>query len=107
MAQKKIPSRVKREIALYIKKLKKEKLPIERAILFGSYAKRTQKKWSDIDLCIVSTRFKDPLRAMQYLWSQRLPKYQIRIEPVGFHPKDFSNSYDSLIQEIKKTGIEL
>ncbi|MDO8582111.1 MAG: hypothetical protein Q7S16_04545 [bacterium] len=63
--------------------------------------------WSDIDLCILSRKFKEPMRAMQYLWSKRNSTHDIRIEPVGFHPKDFNDDmYDSLIQQIKKTGIE-
>ena len=82
-------------------------MPIEKIILYGSYAKGTQTKWSDIDLCIVSKKFTKPMQAMQYLWSKRNTKHEIRIEPVGFHPKDFQgDSYDSLIRQIKDTGIE-
>lgn len=106
MARKTIPKKVKQELRPYIARLKKEKLPIEKVIVFGSYAKGTENPWSDIDVCIVSPRFTQPMRAMQYLWSKREKKYSIRIEPLGFHPNDFYDTYDTLIQEIKKTGIE-
>lgn len=107
MARKKIPAKVKYEIDTYLKALRREKLPIEKVIIYGSYAKGAQTKSSDIDLCILSKNFTQPMRAMQYLWSKRNTNHTIRIEPVGFHPKDFQDdSYDSLIQQIRMTGIE-
>lgn len=106
MARKTIPQKVKKELRPYIARLKKEKLPIEKVIVFGSYAKGTEHSWSDIDVCIVSSHFTKPMDAMQYLWSKRVKKHSIRIEPLGFHPNDFLDTYDTLIQEIKNTGIE-
>lgn len=108
MVKKAIPKKVKEEIEEYVKVLKEDNLPISKIILFGSYAKGTQKKWSDIDLCIVSPKFKNASSAMQYLWLKReIRDIDYAIEPVGFNPKDFSDRYDSLIHEIKKTGIQI
>jgi len=74
-------------------------------ILFGSYAKGEQRKWSDIDLCIISSKFKDSFEAMHYL-SLKSNKINTIIEPHPYHPHDFVNE-DPLVWEIKKTGIDI
>jgi predicted nucleotidyltransferase len=85
----------------------KEKLPIERAFLFGSHAKKKARQWSAIDVCIISPKFRDRCHAIDYLWKRRRDKdVEHGIEPVGFHPKDFIDE-DPLAWEIKTTGIEI
>lgn len=107
MARKKIPKEVEKEIAEYVANLKKDRLPIKKVILFGSYAKGKQRRWSDIDVCVVSPRFKNPWKAMEYLWLKReISNSRYAIEPIGFSPKDFREG-SSLIDEIKQTGIEI
>ncbi len=106
MAQRKIPQRVKKEILDYVRILRDDNLPIDSVILFGSYAKGTQHRWSDIDVCIVSPDFTDAFDALQYLWRKRSERYGSRVEPVGFHPRDFKDE-TSLVHEIKKTGIRV
>ena len=88
----------------YIGELERNKIPIEKAILFGSYAKGHANAESDIDVALVSEvfsgdRFEDrrkiiPLRR----------KIDNRIEPLPFKPEDFEND-GILVEEIKKTGI--
>lgn len=107
MVKKRILKKVKKEIDEYVEILKKDKLPIEKVILFGSFAKGTQHKWSDIDLCIVSPKFKDAFKALQYLWLKREKDSGLTIEPVGFSPEDIKDKYNSLISEIRRTGIEI
>lgn len=106
MAQRTIPKKVKKEIAQYVAGLRKDGLPIESVILFGSYAKGSQHQWSDIDICIVSPKFGDAFDALQYLWRMRADHVGSRVEPVGFHPRDFKDD-TSLIHEIKKNGIRI
>ena len=64
MAQKRIPEKVKKEVEEYIEALRAEDLPIQAVYLFGSYAKGTAHQWSDIDLCIISPKFKRPLSSV-------------------------------------------
>ena len=90
----------------YIQTLRQDALPVEQIVLFGSYAKGTQHKWSDIDLCIISPKFRNSWKATQYLWSKRLHDNGLTIEPVGFTKQDFQQP-SSLIEEIKKTGIKI
>jgi len=107
MAKRKIPKEINKQIIKYIDILKRDKLPIKKVVLYGSFAKGKQTKWSDIDLCIISPKFKDAYYAMQYLLSKTITTPSHPIEPVGFSPKDFQDKYGSLINEIKTTGIEI
>lgn len=108
MAREKInPRHVRRFAKEYIYYLKKKHhLPVEQAYLFGSYSKGKQRKWSDIDVCIISKKFKryDPL---EYLWVRRRDIDIDRgIEPYGIHPDDFVDE-NPIAYEVKKHGISL
>ena len=105
MAQKRIPKSVTAQIRNYARTLREDNLPISRMVLFGSYAKGTQRRYSDIDLCVISSRFRDSFEALQYLWRKK-GREHINIEPVGFSPKDFREG-SSLINEIKRHGIRV
>ena len=107
MAKKAIPQKVKKEIKCYLDTLKADKLFIQSVFLFGSQARGTQRKGSDIDLCIISPKFENASDALQYLWSKRkIYDVNYTIEPIGFSPREFREN-SSLISEIKKTGIEI
>lgn len=103
-------SQIKKIIKDYIELLKQDKLPIEKVILFGSRAKGKARRWSDIDLCIISPRFTDQLKALQYLLSKahevELQDMETAIEPVGYTSSSFTDE-DPLVWEIKKTGMIL
>ena len=112
MVRKKIPAKIRKNVNQYLTALRRDKLPIKEAILFGSFAKGKQKKWSDIDICIVSTKFKNRSDAISYLWRK---KHEMRddailkdhdLEPIGYNPKDFINE-DPLVWEIKNYGIRI
>jgi predicted nucleotidyltransferase len=40
-----------------LKELSRIGVPVKHAILFGSYAKETNHKWSDIDLIVISDKY--------------------------------------------------
>jgi predicted nucleotidyltransferase len=90
----------------YLEELKRNHIPVQQAILFGSYANGNSREESDIDIAVISTaftgdRFDDrrkivPLRR----------KIDNRIEPIPFRPEDF-NEGGILADVIKKTGIIL
>jgi uncharacterized protein len=98
-----LPKKIRKNIKDYITVLKADKIPIQKVFVFGSQAKGTTHKWSDIDVCVVSPRFKNSFDALNYLLKK---SYEIDapIEPHPYHPKDFVNE-DPLVWEIKKTGI--
>ena len=106
MVKKRIPKKIKRVVRNYVERLiREEKLPVKKVILYGSRAKGTQGKNSDIDICIISPKFKDVLKAIEFLLIQRKKEEVMAgLEPVGFSEKDFKEG-SSLIEEIKRTGV--
>jgi len=107
MAKRTIPKKVKKEINKFIKVLRKDNLPIDKVFLFGSYAKGKQHKWSDVDVCVISPKFKNTWAAMRYLWQRRPSDKLCAIEPVGLSPKDFDDEFSTLVKEIKNHGIRV
>ncbi len=108
MAQKTINQTAVKDYAReYVEYLQTQHhLPIEQAYLYGSYAKKKQRPWSDIDVCIVSKKFSrtDPL---EYLWTRRREiDIERGIEPYGMAPADFVDLHP-VANEIKQTGITL
>jgi uncharacterized protein len=84
---------------------KEENLPIKKVIVFGSHAKGLAQKWSDIDVCIISPKFKNTQKALEFLWTKRKKKEVLDgLEPIGFTEEDFKKS-SGIIEEIKKTGV--
>ena len=104
--KKKLTKKVRSEVLKYLSILKKDNLPIQKAFIYGSYAKGTPTKWSDIDVCIVSQKFTNTWKAIEYLWSRRPFDLNYTIEPIGFSSRDFHDG-SPLVDEIKKTGIEI
>jgi predicted nucleotidyltransferase len=108
MALRNIDPKVVRRFAKeYVDYLQNEYgLPVEQAYLFGSFAKHTQRDWSDIDVCVVSPKFKrtDPLA---YLWTRRRDiDIERGIEPYGIDPDDFVEM-NPIAHEVKTYGVPL
>ncbi len=87
--------------------LARNKIPISRAILFGSYAKGLEQAFSDIDVALVSeefsgNRFWDIEKVIPFIRSLN-PLFEIH----PFRPEDFLDTDNSFIEEIISTGIEV
>lgn len=107
MANGKLPKKVLKEVQDYIQILKTDRLPITSVYVFGSYARGKQRKDSDIDVCVISPKFKNSWNALVYLRRKAPSHLGWIIEPLGFSPKDFRDRYSSLIAEIKRHGIKV
>ena len=104
MVKKTIINKLKR----FRKLLEKEGIPVEKLILFGSQARGTAHKDSDIDVCVISPIFgKDPITEkfkLLYLG----PQIDTRIQAVPFSTKDFlKNKISPLLHEIRQEGIDI
>jgi predicted nucleotidyltransferase len=95
-------------IKKFIKALKQEGIPVERVILYGSYAREKMRPDSDIDVAVVSKNFgKDRVEEGMTLF-RIAGKIDPRLEPVPISSDSFENdTWIPLIYEIKKKGIEL
>jgi predicted nucleotidyltransferase len=78
---------------------------IDGAYLYGSYAKGTSNKWSDIDIAIISPDFSDDLFAERLTLMQLAASIDDRIEPKPFKAELFDRN-DPLVDEIQKNGIQ-
>jgi len=90
----------------FLDKLNEIGIDIEAAYLYGSYVKRKQHKWSDIDVVIISSDFSEDRFDERVRLTMIASEIDDRIEPVPFRPEDFIDE-DPLVWEIKKTGIPL
>ena len=101
-----LPAKVKNTLDRYLQALERGNIPIQQAILFGSYARGNSHEWSDIDIALVSDIFagnrmddKDKIRAITLSVSSEL-------EVIAFAPQDFTPQ-NPFVKEILKTGIQL
>ena len=84
-------------------------MPIDRAFLFGSYAKGLPYEWSDVDVCFFSDYFegRDSIDIGMSLLDaayQYLP--EIVIEPHTFSTRELDND-NPFVKEVLRTGREL
>ena len=95
-----------REIARkFIIFLKNNNFNIEKAYLFGSYAKGRVTENSDIDLAVVFRELEDSFDMQVQLMKMRR-KIDTRIEPHPFLESDFDDS-NPFVHEILHTGLEI
>lgn len=101
--------KIKPVIKVYLKELKKKIKP-QKVILFGSYARGTANKDSDIDLVILSDDFKKISfdKRLDLLIDARehqlTRKYAMDI--FGYTPKEYAQASTlTTLGEIKETGI--
>lgn len=80
-------------------------LDVRKAYIFGSYAKGTQRKESDIDIAVVFGHMDDFFEMQMELFRRRR-NIDLRIEPHPFDMDDFSEN-NPIAAEIMNTGIEI
>lgn len=95
-----------KDVKKYIGMLKKHGIPIQKALLFGSWSRGSAGEESDVDVALISTvftgdRFLDrrkivPLRR----------KINNKIEPMPFNPQTFDMG-GNLVDEIIRHGEEI
>ena len=107
MATKPIKKEIKKIVQQYRLKVKNAGIPIEKMIIFGSYARGNARKDSDIDICVVSPELgKDEIAEASKLNFLRW-KLDNRIEAHPVSSKDFKSTATPFISEVKKYGVEV
>jgi predicted nucleotidyltransferase len=104
MAQ--VPHEIIDIINKFVLEAKLENVTIEKAILFGSYAKGSNKEFSDIDLAIVSKDF----QGIRFYDNEKIARSAIRssidLETHPFRPEDFTED-NPFVKEILAHGIRI
>lgn len=89
----------------YLEELRQQGIRVNKAYLFGSYAKGKVWEGSDLDICVISSSFGKDYNRDKMLLNKASIRVNLLIEPVAYSPEDFANKYDSLAEEIKRFGI--
>lgn len=101
MLKKRIKN-VKKLVKDFIKLLE---IPVEQVILFGSYAKGTERDWSDIDIVVVSPAFHGGTKEDYLLLCRAARKITPQIEAIPLRPKDLKEYENGdFIDEILSSG---
>lgn len=103
----KIPENIRDVVEDYLNELSNE-IQIDKAILFGSYAKGNYDIDSDIDLAIFSDSFKDMdrIESIKYLLKKARKFRGVDLQPISFTKQDYEERM-GIVEEVIKTGIEL
>lgn len=96
-----------RIVKKFVLEVKKNGIPVSDAYLFGSYAKGNPKKWSDIDVCVISSAFEKDRTDEMVKLNTIGSKVDLRIEAVPFRAEDLDDPYDTLSSEVRKYGIKI
>jgi len=83
----------------------KSKYDLQKAILFGSFAKGTNHDDSDIDIALIINNMDNSLETQFQLMKLRR-KIDLRIEPHPFDSSEFVIS-NPVVNEILKNGLEI
>lgn len=92
----------------YIADVKKV-MPIDKAYMYGSYAKGTQKEDSDVDICFFSDAFasKRTIDVLPRLLGLSRKYYMdIDIDPRAFPTSELDND-NPFVKEVLRTGFEI
>ncbi|MFH0995366.1 MAG: nucleotidyltransferase domain-containing protein [Pseudomonadota bacterium] len=93
-----------KDIRRYIAVLQENGIPVERVILFGSWAKENQTEDSDIDIAVVSMAFSgDRFQDRRKVVPLRRT-INTRIEPMPFNSRSFDEG-GILVDEIIRYGV--
>jgi predicted nucleotidyltransferase len=88
----------------------KKKIPVQKVILFGSYANGTPKPTSDIDVAVISPKFSrmNELERIKLLLdcAHRIKcELPVDIETFGYTPEEYEKAtYFDFLGVIKNTG---
>ncbi len=101
-----IPGEVMDKLRRFLNLITKDGIRLEKAILFGSYAKGNPGKWSDLDIALVSKDFS----GIGFYDCKKINPFIIkvdsRIEPHPFKSEDFTRD-NPFVDQILKNGIEI
>jgi uncharacterized protein len=98
---------IQRSVRDYSRMLTQRGVPVTKLVLFGSYAKGTEKPTSDIDVAVIAPTFGHDLVSemrdlLVHAWS-----VNSRIEPYPLSVEEYEHGFSPITNEIRKHGIEV
>lgn len=97
---------IRKIVKVLAETLAKNKIAVNKIILYGSYAKGTPRPHSDIDIAVISSSFKGKkMIEIQAELARIFADYLSIVEVVGYSTEEFRSAEpETLIGEIKRTG---
>ena len=97
---------VKEEVRRYANEVRRQ-LPVDKAYLFGSYAKGTANELSDVDVCFFLRDYQGKTRVDMGIRLLRIAReYKAYIEPLVFETAEIERK-NPFVNEILRTGQEI
>ena len=103
MAKRKDKKLIHRLIKRFVSELRKRKIDIVAAYLFGSYAKGKASKWSDIDVALLTRKFIGDSFDFKFMLMKIARDVDFNIEPHPYLVREF-NKNNPFALDIMKTG---
>lgn len=103
----KLNPKVDSQIRLYLMELRRSRIAISKAFLFGSQATGKARAGSDIDICLVSAAFGVDYQAEMIKLLELAHQFELSMDVIPFHPRDLIDKYDPLAKEIRTHGIRI
>lgn len=106
MAPKKILTlgEVRKKLREYKKRLRKVGVQVGALYLFGSYAKKNPRPWSDIDVAVVSDMLGKDFVRESVLLNRVADEVHPFIQAHPFHPRDLRDKFSTVAAEIRRHG---
>jgi len=105
MVQNIISIEIEDIVKRYKEKIMETDSGLKEIIVFGSFAKGTAHKWSDIDVAVITEGCSDD-DIKEYVKYRKIARtIDDRIEPHVFKPSAFAPEIDPLAKEVKTYGI--
>lgn len=97
------------ELAKSFLKQSSNRHPIQAAYLFGSYARGTQKSYSDIDIAVVLGKIAQIKRYYEETLEifHEAQEYNSLLEILCFREDEFERDGEGIISKIKKEGVKI
>ncbi|MBI5298980.1 MAG: nucleotidyltransferase domain-containing protein [Deltaproteobacteria bacterium] len=103
-----VPKKIRNVVRKFTQALKKAEFPAFRTVLFGSYARGEARQDSDIDLCLVSEKFRR--NREKYRKEATMVAFGIdpRLQVIATDPQSLkTNHLSSLYIQIQREGISI
>jgi len=95
-----------KQVTDFVKQVNACGIHLNKVILYGSYARNKQTKYSDIDVALVADEFSGVPAEDVKLFIKAMRNYYM-VQAQTYNTKDFTPEKDPFVKEILQTGIEI
>ena len=107
MAKKTNFDKVKKDVREFKEMVSNSGFDDLKVYLYGSWAKGKATSESDIDVCVVSDKFKGNMFDNMVMLNKLAMKINALIDTVPMKKSDLNDKYSSLVSEVLKYGVEI